>query len=201
LKEQDPLCFSNFIKEIIMRERRLVSEWAAVAAVLFCSFLSFACSGGNGDSNTQTGLEIPDVLGGQEGIAFAIGDDTYVFPALAAQFKSILDYTCVLGAKGDPPLYSEAIHIYFPGNTTGIFTHPAIDEKLQIGILLDLGSGPKYYSWEAGGDSWFLIEVTSYGAVGQRIEGTFEGKLVSEDGAETIDVSDGIFSVTRHPDF
>jgi hypothetical protein len=156
-----------------------------------------ACGGGGGTvDSAKVALD-----GQQAKISFVIGDDTYAFSlaagdALTAGYTSSYNETCVIGAKGN----SEAIHIYFPGKSTGTFTYtdPKINDAPKIGILLN--GGTEYYSWEDGGDYWFSIAVTSYGSVGQRIEGTFEGKLVREGGSETIEVTDGVFSVNRHPD-
>ncbi|TVQ41585.1 MAG: hypothetical protein EA384_00115, partial [Spirochaetaceae bacterium] len=65
-----------------------------------------------------------------------------------------------------------------------------------IGILFfDEG---KHYSWADQDGSWFSIVVTSCGAIGERIEGTFEGQLVEAGGGESVVVSNGVFSVNRY---
>lgn len=99
------------------------------------------------------------------------------------------------------------------GNTTGIGGYDAADNFFQIFVNGDTG-GPYtcrniYYQdstgrqWGAGGSigGSCSIAVTSYGAVGQLITGTFSGSLVAQFGGATGDksVSSGSFSVYRGP--
>jgi len=135
-------------------------------------------------------------LGDGQGIFFVIGTEQYVFTDnLAAGYTPEDDVTCVVASNEVGALAENAIHIYFPGNTTGTFTDPpdATTEVPRIGILLDASY---YYTWEEGKGCWFSIEVNSYGTVGGRIEGTFSGDLI--DGDEIKEIRDGVFSVMRY---
>lgn len=137
----------------------------------------------------------PDEDPGPEVISCDIDGQGYSFTPQAAGYTVSNDETCVVGSG---PPSDDSIHIYFPGKTTGVFTDPspAPSTAPYLGILLI--DGWKYYSWADEEDSWFTIVVTSYGSIGQRIEGTFEGKLVEQGGGESIVVSNGVFSVNRY---
>lgn len=134
--------------------------------------------------------------GDEQGISFAVGTRQYVYTDnLAAGYTPGDNATCVVASDAAGALAENAIHIYFPGNAAGTFTDP-IDpgtELPRIGILFD---SIEYYKWESGQGCWFIIEVTAYGPVGGRIEGTFSGELIA--GTEKIQVSDGVFSVMLH---
>ena len=135
-------------------------------------------------------------LGGEQGISFAIGTEQYVFTDnLAAGYTPEDDETCVVASDEVGASAENAIHIYFPGNTAGTFTDPpdATTEVPRIGVLLDT---LYYYTWEDGKGCWFSIEVTTYGPVGGRIEGTFSGDLI--DGDEIKAVRNGVFSIMRY---
>lgn len=135
-----------------------------------------------------------DGLGDGQGISFVIETDRYVFTDnLSSGYKPADDETCVIASDEVGTSAANAIHIYFPGNTAGTFTDPPDPGTglPQIGVLLN---SLEYYTWEEG--CWFSIEVSSYGPVGGRIEGTFSGELI--DGSEKKEIKDGIFSVTRY---
>ncbi|TVQ38544.1 MAG: hypothetical protein EA384_08910, partial [Spirochaetaceae bacterium] len=129
---------------------------------------------------------------GPQLLSFDIDGQGYSFSHPAAGYIVSNDETCVVG--GD---LINLVHIRFPGKTTGVFTDPTPPGATApyIGILLD---GEKYYLWADRDDSWFSIVVTSYGAIHERIEGTFEGQLVSLLGGDSIEVSNGMFSLTRY---
>ena len=134
-------------------------------------------------------------LGDGQGISFVIGTEQYVFTDnQAAGYTPEDDVSCVVASDEVGAAAENAIHIYFPGKTTGTFTDPPDSSTglPQIGILLDL----IYYTWDDGKGCWFSIEVNSYGPVGGRIEGTFSGDLI--DGDEKKEVRDGVFSVMRY---
>lgn len=149
------------------------------------------------EAGTDPGSEEPgDGSGAGQSIAFAVGTQQYVFTDnLAAGYTPGDNATCVVASDAAGALAENAIHIYFPGNAAGTFNDPpdSTTDLPRIGILFD---SIAYYAWESGQGCWFIIEVTAYGPVGGRIEGTFSGELV--DGAERIQVSDGVFSVMRH---
>lgn len=137
-----------------------------------------------------------DGTGGEQSISFVVGTRQYVFADnLAAGYTPGDNSTCVVASDAAGALAENAIHIYFPGKAAGTFNDPpdSNTDLPRIGILFD---SIAYYAWEAGQGCWFIIEVSSYGPVGGCIEGTFSGELV--DGADMIQVSDGVFSVMRH---
>lgn len=167
--------------------RVLVISSVAVALLLSCDLTTN--SDGSGDGNgSGDGPSISYVAGGQQ----------YVFTEnLAAGYDSTENETCVVGSDAAGALAQNAIHIYFPGNAAGTFTGPPDPDPTtgvpRIGILID---SLEYYGWKDGEGCWFTINVTTYGPVGGRIEGTFSGELV--DGADRIQVTDGTFSVMRY---
>ena len=84
-------------------------------------------------------------------------------------------------------------NIEFPGKTVGTFTtHDG------GGAVFECGTGTegdiKRQEFSAD-NSEFTVVVTEYGAVGEKIKGTFSGKV--KRGTNTIDVPNGKFEVTR----
>ena len=136
--------------------------------------------------------------GGGQSISFFAGTQQYVYTEnLAAGYTPGDDETCVVGSDAAGALAENAIHIYFSGNAAGTFTGPPDPDPAtglpRIGILIDAS---EYYAWEDGEGCWFSIDVSTYGPVGGRIEGTFAGELV--DGSSRIQLTDGTFSVMRY---
>ncbi len=74
--------------------------------------------------------------------------------------------------------------LVFPGKTTGLFTN-------QSGAL-------NYKGLNSAAAESLTINVTEYGAVGDHIQGTFEGIFQSVSGPITI--TEGKFCVVRQPD-
>jgi len=73
-------------------------------------------------------------------------------------------------------------------------SYPSIDFNLHVtdkqGVLHDFLFGDP-------ANTPGIITITKYGAVGQAVEGTFSGTLLDEDGAPTIKITNGTFSITR----
>lgn len=95
------------------------------------------------------------------------------------------DTTTVSGANGAG---YPAISLRFPGNKTGTFTCSVT----KTGIDYTPVFGTTYIAG-AGGDC--TITVTSYGAVGESIAGTFSGTVKS--GANSVTLTEGGFNVIR----
>ncbi len=90
-----------------------------------------------------------------------------------------------------PPSY---IGFSFLGTTAGTYTVAA--DTLMVMYADDVGTGFTAAFGIAGSGS---VTITSFGAVGERIEGTFFA--VVDDGASgTLDITFGTFSVLREPD-
>ncbi|MFW6207478.1 MAG: hypothetical protein ACOC7X_02150 [Spirochaetota bacterium] len=137
-----------------------------------------------------------DGAGGEQIVSFVVESQQYVFTDnLSAGYTPADNTTCVVASDAVGAMAENAFHLYFPGDSAGTFTDPpdSNTDLPRIGILID---SIAYYTWEAGQGCWFLIDVSAYGPVGGRIEGTFSGELI--DGAERIQVSDGVFSVIRY---
>ena len=159
---------------------------AALASVLLLACVDATNPGGSG----------PSLSGGDAGISFKIGTNEHGFTEfVTGAYTPAENSTCVVGSDAVGFTATKAIHIYFPGSTTGTFTDPPDTgtDLPKIGILIDF----IYYEWEADKGCSFTIEVTGYGPVGGRIEGTFSGKLVDDTGT-FIEVTDGVFSVVRY---
>ena len=161
---------------------------AAVVALVYLLSCETGTDPGSG--------EVGDGSEAGQSITFVVETQQYIFTDnLSAGYTPGDNTTCVVASDAAGALAEKAIHIYFPGNATGTFSDPpdTNTDLPRIGILFDSIS---YYEWESGQGCWFIIDVTTYGPVGGRIEGTFSGELI--DGAECIQVSDGVFSVMRY---
>jgi hypothetical protein len=88
--------------------------------------------------------------------------------------------------------------INFPGQQTG----ERGSEKTFMRIERKAGNQITYY--EAGTyveGSKLQLSITRYGSVGEPVEGTFSGTFLVKNGAgKTVTITNGIFSVLRHPD-
>ena len=96
--------------------------------------------------------------------------------------------------SGKSAVGEEKVNIYFPGKTMGTFS-------ASDGVTFQVidSDGGQWY----GGDSFseFSVVVTAYGAVGEKIEGTFSGMVISDDNESvTASVTEGKFSVKRSGD-
>ncbi|MFP4011910.1 MAG: hypothetical protein ACLFUM_09420 [Spirochaetaceae bacterium] len=171
---------------------RVLVTFSLASALLFSCDLTTNSDGSGSGSGTGDGQSISFVAGGQR----------YIFTEyLAAEYEPTDDETCVVGSDYLGASAENGIDIYFPGNAAGTFTDPPDDPdphtgRPWLGILIDTSD---YYAWEENEGCWFTIDVTAYGPVGGRIEGTFSGDLTDEDGNK-IEVRGGTFSVTRLTD-
>lgn len=163
---------------------------AVLAMVSGCSWLDLLSDasrdvGGNGGGGSSSDF-----------ISFSIGPASHLHTAnIGAGYDPDDDSTCIVGSDAMGQMAQNAIHIYFPGDSTGTFASPPGTPEIGvfwIGILIDY----EYYEWRDG-DCSFTINVTTYGPVGGRIEGTFSGTL-KNDSDDTIVVTNGQFSVTRY---
>ncbi|MFP4705724.1 MAG: hypothetical protein ACLFMV_13035 [Spirochaetaceae bacterium] len=179
--------------------RVLVTFSLASALLLSCDSPTGSNSDGSG-SGSGTGDGSGN--GSGQSISYVAGGQQYVFTEnLGAQYKPISDETCVIGSDFPGASAENGIDIYFRGNAAGTFIGPPDDldpyiGRPWLGILIDTLT---YYAWEDDVGCWFTIDVTAYGPVGGRIEGTFSGDLTDEDGNK-IEVRGGTFSVTRLTD-
>ncbi len=192
------------------RKRGFQPKRLLVAALVVYALMSIgACDAGTGanvdrDNGSDTESGNP---GNASGIAFSIDDESYFIDnsATGAGYDPASDETCIVSAMH---LSSVLFHVYLPGMSTGVYSDPPLpsryDGRPYIGVM-PYGLA-HYYHWRDDDDS-FTITVTSYGGVGDRIEGTFSavlsrelvpGDLVPPDPPEAITISDGAFSVTRH---
>ena len=89
---------------------------------------------------------------------------------------------------------STMLELVFPGTSTGTFSFFA--DSTGVAISRGTGSSTRaFVSGQGGGQ----IVVTSYGAVGGSIVGTFSGKLyeVKNTGLDSVTVSNGSFNAMR----
>ncbi len=88
---------------------------------------------------------------------------------------------------------STMLEIVFPGNTTGTF--PFTDSS---GVVITRGTGTSTRGFVNGLGGGQIV-ITSYGAVGGAIVGTFSGKLyeVTKQPMDSVTVSNGSFNATR----
>jgi len=102
----------------------------------------------------------------------------------------------------------QQIIIALPGNQTGTFNWTnSTSANNAIAFLLEFTSSSVttffYSSLDNGGNINGSVSLTSYGAVGNKINGTFSGKLYKVTAAgidSSVTVSNGTFSVVRAPD-
>jgi hypothetical protein len=88
---------------------------------------------------------------------------------------------------------------YTPGNQTGTFNFENGQGSAQdIGITLSSGTGQNV-KWYFGGDNSGTVTISSYGAVGAKVSGSFTGTLTNPLTQAEITVS-GTFSATRTVD-
>ncbi|PCJ67190.1 MAG: hypothetical protein COA58_02405 [Bacteroidetes bacterium] len=106
---------------------------------------------------------------------------------------SNLTYISVFGNDADEG--DADFNIEIPGTDTGTFTtHNAGGGVFECGTGTEGDIKRQEYSAD---NSEFTIKVTEYGAVGEKIKGTFSGKV--KRGTNSIDVPKGKFEVTRSP--
>lgn len=167
--------------------RVLLYSSLALALLFSCDLPTDSNSEGSGNGS-----------GDGQSISFVSDGELYVFTEnLGAGYTAAEDESCVVGSDAFGAGAQNGVQIYFPGNDTGTFTDPPDspdpDSGLPwLGILIESA----YYAWEDGKGCWFVIDVTAYGSIGGRIEGTFSGELA--DGDTIIEVTDGAFSVMRY---
>lgn len=125
------------------------------------------------------------------------GGTTFTIP-IGANAKAIGNYiqsenavTCVIsdGTK------SFSVNVY--GGTLGTFQFLNIGNADTRWGQISFGSSFTELSGSLPGQGSVII--TKYGAVGEKIEGTFSGKFMTSKGV-MIDVTNGTFSVTRAAD-
>lgn len=103
-------------------------------------------------------------------------------------------------------LYSSII-LTIEGNTTGTFTFPTASSSTKLfksrsTLTIMDGTTENIYRFMA-----YTLNVTSYGAIGEQITGTFSGELIKNTmysstraEAETLPLTDGKFSVKHIAD-
>lgn len=130
-----------------------------------------------------------------------VGFDRYelnIDETLTDGFYSTGDNSTVVNVSGNDGKEGDAdFTLTFPGNTTGTFT-----THNNGGATFEAGTGTVGTVQRTEMDassSDFTIVVTEYGAVGEKIKGTFSGK-VKNTNSQSIDIKDGEFEVTRKAD-
>ena len=105
----------------------------------------------------------------------------------SAQYAPSVEKMGVSGYEG-----TQIVSITFPGSSPGTWSSPGGGGSLSYGH----SDGAFYQAGDFVGGS-YTITVTTSGAVGERIEGTFSGAVVGSTGTRTIS---GSFSVERIPE-
>lgn len=91
---------------------------------------------------------------------------------------------------------SMTIVVAFPGSTTGTFSwQDASSDETTSGVIISISNDPN--KWYMSNGPTGSTAVTTYGAVGSTIVGTFSGKVYSVTDSSTVS---GTFSVPRGPD-
>jgi hypothetical protein len=102
----------------------------------------------------------------------------------------------VLVNRADSTTGYPSITIDLPGNSAGLF-----ESASPVGVVVTYVDQDEdtFRASDAVAGSSYTIDVTSYGAVGEPIEGTFSVTVAELDGAGTLTIS-GSFSIDRQPD-
>lgn len=140
---------------------------------------------------TETGLVLDN--------RFTLGFDTYTIDedenTTSGVYNIAADRTYIFAAGNDPKNGDADFNIEFPGDSVGTFT------VKDDGIVFECGTGTKgtVKREEFSADNTNLtVIVTEYGAVGEKIKGTFSGKVMK--GINSLDIKNGSFEVERSPD-
>jgi len=142
--------------------------------------LAVGCGGGGGDDDERD----PSITFELDGVPC-----TYAHTPVGGY---VVDFGATVAAAylNDLNEYP-MIDMLVPGRTTGSFGD--VDGAL---LLWNDDLDNSHTSMDVGGS--FTVQVTAYGPVGGRIEGTFDG--VVSDGSHTHAITNGAFSVIRAPD-
>jgi hypothetical protein len=102
---------------------------------------------------------------------------------------------------GTGPSGAVYLDLYFPGNATGTFTLHGTPGYVD-GYINIISQNKQYQGSNSGNNNQLSITVTEYGAVGEKIKGTFSGSLSRWDGNNWVyvTISNGKFSYTRVQD-
>ena len=137
---------------------------------------------------------------GMDGAIFNIVSNKNWAASNMGVYYPLAGYTLVLVDDLESDI---ALTVWFPGNDTGQKTQL---NEVVISIQRTVGNSTTYY-W-AGiteEDETLELEITKYGDVGGVIEGVFSGTFYLQNSnqeftGETVKITDGKFSVVRHPD-
>ncbi len=94
---------------------------------------------------------------------------------------------------------SERVYISFNDSITGTYTFGSDSYQLNAFRLVLNGNDYRAYSYSEGSDD-FIVNITEFGAIGERIKGTFSGTTVLVvDGVftEGIKITNGVFDIKR----
>lgn len=163
----------------------------------------FIVSNGCGDEPVEPKDSIP-VVTDTAGAGMKVGFDKYALVLddnqtdghyRAADNKSII-YIVGFSKKADGGVVDGKgeIELQFPGKAIGNFTQAVDDIVIEVAT----GEPPTRTEYSYDANSNMVINITEYGAIGDKIKGTFSGKLKS--GINSRDVRDGFFRVTRSAD-
>jgi|KBSMisStaDraftv2_1062788.scaffolds.fasta_scaffold134940_2 hypothetical protein len=149
---------------------------------------SFTIDGGGFDKQTVT------ITGGKAGTSYLFYWTNYDITTLSIDDNPNINSD-----------FKNAVDIILKGKSTGTQhagddaggSYPSIDFNLHVtdkqGVLHDFLFGDP-------ANTPGIITITKYGAVGQPVEGTFSGTLLDDDGAPTIKITNGTFSIKRGMD-
>jgi hypothetical protein len=131
-----------------------------------------------------------------------VGFDLYklnINEVLTDGFYSTGDNTTVINVSGNDGTQGDAdFTLTFPGKTTGSFSTQGMGELATFEAGTGAIGDVRRIEMNAG-ITPFTIEVTEYGAVGEKIIGTFSG-TVKNTNSQSIEITEGKFEVTREND-
>lgn len=93
----------------------------------------------------------------------------------------------------------EFLYLSFNDSITGTYTFNSVNRQIRTFRTLINGIEYQAYSYTDGSDD-FIVEVTEFGAVGERIKGTFTGTVVIVVDGELQNetkITNGVFEIVR----
>lgn len=185
--------FTNLANSFIRKEEFPMKNVVCVLCVVFSALSFVGCSkdeaptNSNNNNNTNT-THASATIDGSSTFSIPIGASSM---ARGYYIKSENAVTCVFsdGAK------SLSVNVF--GGTTGSFPFLEDGNTEKRWAQISLGNSLSDMSASIAGEG--SVTITKFGAVGEKIEGTFSGKFMTFKGEMKV-VTNGTFSAIRAED-
>lgn len=110
------------------------------------------------------------------------------------------DTSTYISVFGNDANYGDAnFNITFPGQSTGTFTTVVGSSDVDFQAGAGEEGTIRREEFSASGSTMTII-VTEYGAVGERIKGSFSGQVKNGKTGQTVNITKGLFDVIRRDD-